>query len=312
VRVTRKDDHFDETLRFASHHDPAVRSSHLDLLTDLAKYPEARQHFNTADRQAIAEHLIKRSADFPDRSPILDRGAAEGLLEYGKWSETTRSKLRRVLDGESDDIAHGNPDFSKSFKGQAHGFSVEITLDLRGEAINISESNAKRLSPSYAKVQQEEWARSAAANEFSPAQRDMLVQVKANVPHLNGEDSVKIAQVLAKDWDIFRRARAGDAGEAYVRISDQDGSFMQGMVKPDKASFEKDGQWLSFDRSGKLLQTIDFDKGKIHGEVRSFDDRGLLEQRQEFHQGEPGVIFSAQPDGITPITRPVTTTRSRS
>jgi serine/threonine protein kinase len=96
IRATKKNPLFDQILLHATTRDPDKRSSHLDMLADLAHYPEARRHFNDQDRQAIAAHLIERAAQRPDRSPELDRAAAAGLLEMGPWQERDQRALEAV------------------------------------------------------------------------------------------------------------------------------------------------------------------------------------------------------------------------
>ncbi len=96
IRTTRKDPLFDQILQHATAREPDLRSTHLDLLADLAHYPEARRHFNAEDRAAIAAHLLERADQRPHRSPELDRAAAAGLLELGPWPDRDQRALEAL------------------------------------------------------------------------------------------------------------------------------------------------------------------------------------------------------------------------
>lgn len=71
----------DLTMKRATHHDPNQRGTALDMMTDLAAFPQARARYDAEDRADILANLIKRSSDPARREPLLDAAAARGLLE---------------------------------------------------------------------------------------------------------------------------------------------------------------------------------------------------------------------------------------
>ena len=67
-------------LKRASETDPAKRTSSLDLMTDLAAYPQARQMYDANDMTTVIENLRARSGA-ANRNTALDATVAKGLLE---------------------------------------------------------------------------------------------------------------------------------------------------------------------------------------------------------------------------------------
>jgi serine/threonine protein kinase len=80
----------------AAQPDPAQRSSSLDLMTDLAAYPEARAQYDKQDRELVVGHLTKRfgaTRGTPAQNVDLDATVARGLLE----DLDPRHPQRRIL-----------------------------------------------------------------------------------------------------------------------------------------------------------------------------------------------------------------------
>jgi serine/threonine protein kinase len=79
--TTNKDPLINLALQRASQYDPAKRGTALDMMTDLAAFPEARKHYDEEDKAQIVENLMERTKNLEKRQPMLDAAAARGMLE---------------------------------------------------------------------------------------------------------------------------------------------------------------------------------------------------------------------------------------
>lgn len=93
---TTRDPLLSLTMQRATEYDHLMRGTALDMMTDLAAFPEARKHYDEEDRADIVNNLMERTKDLYRRQPVLDAAAARGMLEDLPKNHAKRANLEAI------------------------------------------------------------------------------------------------------------------------------------------------------------------------------------------------------------------------
>lgn len=299
VRTTRKDEHFDRILACATNPNPERRSSHLDVLTDLAAYPSVHRHLTQRDREELAKHLLERNPD-GDRDPMLDLAAARTIAK--RWEGGSNPNLLKQLSAHAETIEMDYGLVSPSFAAAATisradlatrleaAESVDLTGAFRGQVLKANAEQAAKIAAEQALKQRNAWRQAVDAKAFSPEQAAAIERAQGEA-HLNPRNNpdgrinaLYIASVYANDWETFRRHRAPE-GDLFVRIEQRQGYVQHGHVTPGPGGLLRDGPWVTTDANDQVRAVHTYVRDRLQGEARLHDANGQLMQTITYQDG---------------------------
>ena len=155
------------------------------------------------------------------------------------------------------------------------GAKVESATNYRGRAMKVSSDVMQQMTLAHASDQAERWNSAIESNHFEQWQHIHIRKAREGLPDYNRAGSKTIASAFAADWEDIARVKDLGKDESYVKVTNRDGSSQQGFIKIDpNGGTERDGLWISADKTGKVSQIAEFKDGKLNGEVRNFAENG--------------------------------------
>jgi len=262
---------FNQILSNGTWNDPVKRSSPLDMLSDLAAYPQAWKEYPPALQQQVLAHVAQRHADTPRRSPDLD---AAVLAYQEKKAPADLAAAQRQIPLRAE-----RPEPPALVPGALH-FSNDAIFRpdvLRGEAIGISRDTYQAMNQADYTAIREQWQQSIATGKFSAEQREALLAIRAHHRHLNGSSTENVSQTVVTDWSRFERSLNVDSVYiAHRQVEDQQQVVAEGVAIRRGDYLVPDGLWVTTNNDGRLAACTTYQQGIKEGEERTFHANGTI------------------------------------
>jgi hypothetical protein len=276
-RTVQSDPVLGRAISHATEADPLKRSTHLDLLADLSTFKSVRNVLNEDDRKSVANHVIERARNRPERDPMLDQRAAIGLLEDWKGEASVRRQLEVIAENR----------IATKEQGEATRPNARIVTatEFHGHVIGVPAEKWSTISPDQAEQRAHKLQKSIDSEALQPDHRELIREVRSNVPHLNGVKTERILGLLVEDFRNIARAKDSKSNETYAELINENGSRGYGFVTHANEKAQMQGTWHFF-QSGERIAQSSFQDHRLHGTSIEYDSQGKPWRTAQFAQGE--------------------------